>query len=198
MCLAAGVTEPRLAPLDPDAALAAARAHGLPDQYANPTVFRVLLRHPELAARVGALLHQLMNSTVLDPALRELAILRIGWVLRAEYEWTQHYKVARRVGLLDEEIAIVRDFPHAAAPRGGAGAAVLRATDEILADGGVGDHTWEQLVQHLGSAEAAVELLVVVSNWRTFAVVLNTLRIPNDPDDAHWPPDGRRPDGLAD
>src|SRR4051794_40307452 len=101
MCLAAAMPEPRLAPLAPDAALAAARAHGLPDQYANPTVFRVLLNPPELTARVGGLLHYLMGSQVLDPVMRELAILRIGWVLRAEYEWTQHYKVAHRLGILD-------------------------------------------------------------------------------------------------
>jgi alkylhydroperoxidase family enzyme len=185
--------EPRLAPLDPDQAAATGQAHGLPEQYARTTVFRVLLNHPELTERVGGLLQYLMGSEVLDPVMRELAILRIGWVLGAEYEWTQHYKVARRLGILDEEVASVRDFPHAAAPRGGAGAAVLRATDEILADGRVGDHTWTQLRQHLGTDAACVELLVAVSNWRTFAVLLNTRQVPNDPGDARWPPDGQRP-----
>jgi alkylhydroperoxidase family enzyme len=185
--------EPRLTPLDPESAIAAGRAHGLPDQYANTTVFRVLLHHPPLTERVGGLLQYLMASDVLDPVMRELAILRIGWVTGAEYEWTQHYKVAKRLGILDEEVAAVRDFPHAAAPRGGAGAAVLRATDEILTDAVVGDHTWSLLRQHLGSDAACIELLVAVSNWRTFAVLLRTLQVPNDPDDAHWPPDGRAP-----
>jgi alkylhydroperoxidase family enzyme len=185
--------EPRLAPLDTESAIAAGRAYGLPDQYAATTVFRVLLHHPALTERLGGLLQYLMGSDVLDPVMRELAILRIGWTMGAEYEWTQHYKVARRLGILDEEVAAVRDFPHVAAPRGGAGAAVLRATDEILTDGTVGDHTWAQLRQHLASVAACVELLVAVSNWRTFAVLLNSLQVPNDPDDPHWPPDGRTP-----
>jgi alkylhydroperoxidase family enzyme len=184
---------PRLAPLDLESALAVGQAYGLPDAYAHATVFRVLLHHPALTERVGALLQYLMGSEVLDPVMRELAILRIGWVTGAEYEWTQHYKVAKRLGILDEEVASVRDFPHAAAPRGAAGAAVLRATDEILAEATVSDHTWSLLQQHLDSDAACVELLVAVSNWRTFAVLLNSLRVPNDPDDAHWPPDGRAP-----
>jgi alkylhydroperoxidase family enzyme len=190
------MSEPRLAPLDPETAIATGRAYGLPDQYAGTTVFRVLLNHPALTERVGGLLQYLMGSEVLDPVMRELAILRIGWTLGAEYEWTQHYKVAKRLGISDEEVACVRDFPHAAAPRGGAGAAVLRATDEILGHGRVGDHTWAQLQQHLGSDAACVELLVAVSNWRTFAVLLNTLQVPNDADDPHWPPDGRVPDSA--
>jgi alkylhydroperoxidase family enzyme len=187
------MAEPRIAPLSSEDALAAGRAHGLPDQYAHTSVFRVLLHHPSLTERVAGVLQFLMGSEILDPVLRELAVLRIGWVTGAEYEWTQHYRVAERLGITADEALAVRAWPDVPAPRGAAGAAVLRATDEILEDAVVGDATWAALQEHLGSDAACVQLLVAVSNWRMFAVLLRTLGVPNDPDTPHWPPDGVAP-----
>jgi 4-carboxymuconolactone decarboxylase len=48
----------------------------------------------------------------LPPRLRELAILRTGWLCHSEYEWGQHTVLARRVGLSDEEIARVKSGPE--------------------------------------------------------------------------------------
>jgi hypothetical protein len=31
----------------------------------------------------------------LDPRLRELVIMRIGWLTASDYEWTQHWRVAQ-------------------------------------------------------------------------------------------------------
>src|SRR5438309_10574077 len=49
----------------------------------------------------------LLSSLALDPRLRELAILRVGRLESAEYEWVQHVPIARAVGASDEEIAAV-------------------------------------------------------------------------------------------
>src|SRR5439155_510112 len=49
----------------------------------------------------------LLSSLELDSRLRELAILRVGRLERAEYEWVQHVPIARAVGASDEEIAAI-------------------------------------------------------------------------------------------
>jgi alkylhydroperoxidase family enzyme len=185
--------EPRIAPLSSEAALAAGQAYGLPDVYSNTGVFRVLLCHPALAERLGGLLQFLMGSDILDPVLREIAVLRIGWVTGAEYEWTHHYAVARRLGMTDEEVAAVRAWPDVPAPRGAAGAAILRATDEILDGGAISDDTWAALRDHVGGDAACVQVLVAVSNWRMFSTLLRSLHVPMDEGLPTWPPDGRVP-----
>src|SRR3546814_4974887 len=69
----------RIPMLDPDEARAAAERVGVPAGMADLSVFRVLLRHEDLAARVNGLLHQLLWNGALDARLRELIIMRNGW-----------------------------------------------------------------------------------------------------------------------
>src|ERR1700757_2773778 len=51
----------------------------------------------------------LLNRGELDPALRELAILRVGRLNRAAYEVFQHERIARESGVAEEKIAALRD-----------------------------------------------------------------------------------------
>ncbi len=51
----------------------------------------------------------LLHRCELDPALRELAILRVGRLSRAAYEVFQHERIAREAGVAEEKIAALRD-----------------------------------------------------------------------------------------
>jgi alkylhydroperoxidase family enzyme len=42
-----------------------------------------------------------------DPRKREIAICRIGHITRANYEWTHHVRVAKGLGITDEEIRTI-------------------------------------------------------------------------------------------
>ena len=85
----------RLAPLDPDAAHAAAAAAGIPDYVADINVFRVLLRHPPIARCLNDMLVPLLIQGTIDARRRELVIMRVGWVTGSAYEWGQHLSSAR-------------------------------------------------------------------------------------------------------
>ncbi len=71
--------------------------------------YGVLLHHPALAERVGALGEQLRFHSMLPGADRELAILAAGREAEAPYEWAAHEPIARRAGTRPEAIAIVQD-----------------------------------------------------------------------------------------
>src|SRR3954464_13132701 len=48
----------------------------------------------------------LLSRLDVDPALRELAILRVARLTpHAEYEWVQHVPIAKAVGATDEQVA---------------------------------------------------------------------------------------------
>src|SRR3546814_8631597 len=69
-----------------------------------PEIVRTMLRHPELFARQTDVGIQLLARGALTPRDRELAVLRIGWLCQAPYEFGEHVYVAksrseeRRVG----------------------------------------------------------------------------------------------------
>jgi alkylhydroperoxidase family enzyme len=187
----ARMSEARVPRLGVDEARAAAEAHGLPAQMAELSVFRVLLRNPGLAKALQGMLVALLFRGGLDARLRELAILRIGWVTRSEYEWTQHWRVSKQLGLPDDALLAVRDW-RASTVLTDADRAVLAATDETLESGSISAATWAALEKHL-SPEHRIELVAAIGNWRMFSSLLRSLEIPLEDGVAAWPPDGRRP-----
>src|SRR6267142_5252479 len=64
---------------------------------ATDNTFNTLVRHPNLLRQWMPFTVALAVTGVLSPRLREIAILRTGWLCRAEYEWGQHAVLARKV-----------------------------------------------------------------------------------------------------
>jgi alkylhydroperoxidase family enzyme len=182
----------RVDPLPRDDAVAAAEEAGVPTLFADLNVFRVLLRHPKLAKPINDLLLALLVRPALDARLRELVIMRLGWSTGSVYEWTQHWPIALRSNLTEDEVLAVRDWA-AADGFGPAERAVLAATDETLRDGRISDDTWAACAQHLGDDATRLELVTAIGLWRMIAGLLRTLDVPLEDGVEPWPPDGRAP-----
>ena len=108
----------------------------------------------------------------------ELVILRVAHNTGCTYEWVQHERMARRVGLSDEEIARVRGA-SAAPGWSERRALLLRAADAMHADGKVGDELWAQLSQILDEVRL-IELCMLVGHYEMLAMTLNSLGVPLD------------------
>lgn len=183
---------PRIALLSTEEAKAAAESVGLPVFMADLAVFQMMLNHPPLAKALNDLLSTLLWGSKLEAHLRELIIMRLGWKYCSDYEWTQHWRVARGIGMSEEDILGVRDWRSHEA-YGPAERAVLAATDETIEIGTITDETWEQCVAHVGGTEALLEMVVAIGNWRMFASLLRSLKVPLEEGVASWPPDGKVP-----
>lgn len=119
----------------------------------------------------------LLNQTVLDPALRELAILRVAALSTgAEYEWEQHEDLARSVGLDEHQIEAARS----GSGLDGDEATILEFTTEVVRDGRPGEPTWERTAAALSHREI-VELLLVIGLYMSVARLVATLQIDPDP-----------------
>ncbi|GIW40820.1 MAG: hypothetical protein KatS3mg076_1397 [Candidatus Binatia bacterium] len=91
------------------AAREAAEKAGVPVAFAELNIFRALLHRPATAKALCDLLLSLLFQGTLDPRLRELVIMRIGWVTGSDYEWTQHWRIAQeRFGVTAEDLLAVR------------------------------------------------------------------------------------------
>ena len=184
---------PRITTLSKEDALAAAEAVGVLPQIAELNVFRTLLKHPKLAKAVNDLLLMLLfDGNCLPHRLREILIMRIGWVTGSNYEWTQHWRIAQDYGLSEEEVVAVKNW-HDANCFDAADRAVLAATDETLADGCISAETWTACAQALESEAQLLELNGAIGAWRLISQMAKSVEIQLEDGIASWPPDGVAP-----
>jgi alkylhydroperoxidase family enzyme len=184
----------RIQPLDPTQAASVGAEHRLPEVQAQLNVFRVLLHNAPVAKAVSDLIRfQLRDRGVLDARLRELIILRIGWLTGSAYEWTQHYPIAQAAGLSDHDVIATRDWENDQSLTD-VERAVLRATDEYVRSGMISDETWETAAALLVEDPAQrVSVVTAIATWTFVSGLLRTLAIPLEPDALWWPPDGQPP-----
>ena len=181
---------PRVPMLIEEEARIIGKEAGVPSTMAGLNVFRILSRHPTLAGVVAQQLAMLLyRGNKLDDRLRELIIMRIGWRTGAMYEWTQHWPIALRVGLTEEEILGVRD-PDNATCLGAAERSVISATDDVLNKGSITNESWQACAGFLKTHEERLELVAAICNWNTFSILLKSLNIPLEGGTEAWPPDG--------
>jgi alkylhydroperoxidase family enzyme len=141
-------------------------------------IFATLAHHPKLLKRWLVFGNHVLAKQTLSPRDRELAILRIGWLCRAEYEWAQHVVISRRAGIGDEEILRVAEGPDASGwePHD---ALLLRAVDELHGDAMIGDATWKSLAERY-STEQLLDLVFTVGQYNLVCMALNTLGVQLD------------------
>jgi alkylhydroperoxidase family enzyme len=187
------MTDPRVPLLPVDEAKAAADEAGVPNYMAELAIFQVLLNHPTLARVFNDLLALMLWHGKLDKRLRELAIMRIGWLTASDYEWTQHWRVALGLGVSADDLLGVRDW-QAHNAFGPTERAVMAATDDVVHDGAVSAETWEACKRELGPDPAVlIELVTAIGAWRMVASILHSLKVPLEDGVDSWPPDGRPP-----
>src|SRR3982751_4800617 len=110
------------------------------------SLFKALVNSPKAARAFSGLGQYIRYGAKLDPRLRELAILQVGWLARSPYEWSHHVKIGYDFGVSDEDIEAIK-----AETRGEASALdplarlVLRAAREVFAGPGIGYETFAAL-----------------------------------------------------
>src|SRR3954466_3379765 len=71
----------------------------------NTNLHKLLVNSPDMARAFSGMGGYIRFMSKLDPRLRELAILQVGWMERSEYEFPHHVKIGREFGVTDEDIA---------------------------------------------------------------------------------------------
>jgi alkylhydroperoxidase family enzyme len=147
---------------------------GLPPAVDMPGYSLTMAKHPPIFRRQLEMGMAIFGGKM--PAReRELAVLRIGWLLRAPYEWGEHVDIGQRYGVTKEEIQ--RVIEGSAAPGWTEHeAAILRAVEEILENLTVSDATWAVLAK-TWDEQQLLEFPMMVGQYVCTAIVQNSLRI---------------------
>ncbi len=148
-------------------------------------VFTTFARHPKLLKRWLVFGAHVLGKSSLPAREREIAILRIGWLCRCEYEWGQHVVIGRRAGLSEDEIRRIAKGPSAPGwdPFE---ATLLAAVDELHADSMIGNATWSALAARYNTHQM-LDLVFTVGQYTLVSMALNTLGVQLDPGLAGFP-----------
>jgi len=133
-------------------------------------IFRTLAHTPNLLRRFLALGGELRNGTALDPRLRELALLTVGRLADAQYEFVHHWNIARRVGVTPEKLEALADWENAAVYTDDE-RAVIRYAVEATSHVRVSDATWNALKAFLDTRR----LMELVQNVAFYNMVVRVL-----------------------
>ncbi|MFW5908423.1 MAG: carboxymuconolactone decarboxylase family protein [Desulfosalsimonas sp.] len=123
-------------------------------------IYRMLAHAGPAAAGFLKLGSALLRENKLDTLLRELAIIRVGILCRASYEVYQHERIARREGLAEEKIEVLRDGPDSPVFTD-IEKKVLRYTDSVVLNVKAGESTFRALEQIMSHRELAELTLTI-------------------------------------
>jgi 4-carboxymuconolactone decarboxylase len=172
--------KPRLEPVSLESANTPTRElfDSMRPQARTMNVFRTFAHHPDLMRAWLGFAAYVLRSSTLEPRMRELVVLRVGWQCRSPYEWGQHVNLGRRSGVNDTDLERLTQGPDADG-WSVAEAAALRATDELIGRHTLDDATWADLTTHF-STRQVLDLIFLVGQYQLVAGALNALRVERD------------------
>lgn len=138
-----------------------------------------LAHHPALAKAFLTLNKHVAQDGTLAARERELLILRISWLRRAEYEFVQHVILGRRAGLTDDELARLEAGPDAPG-WSDIDSALLQAADDLCRDACIGDATWERLAQAFDYRQI-MDIIFLVGVYEILAMAIKSFHVPLEP-----------------
>lgn len=153
------------------------------DLLARPiTLFKCMTHSPKAARAFHGLGHFIRHESRLDPRLRELAILAVGWVTRSPYEWSHHVKISQDFGVTDDDIkALIAELDGKANALDPVAKLVLKAAREMTTTLTVPDATFAALKQHFDN-ERLTDLVLTISFYSAVVRYLGTMQIDVEPD----------------
>jgi alkylhydroperoxidase family enzyme len=142
-------------------------------------LWKVMGHCPYIGLNFQRLGNSILKGEGLPPQLRELAILRVGHLAQAEYEFKQHTAIALRSGVRQKQIDEITDWA-ASQQFDERERAVLAYTDAVARDIKVRDETFAGLRTFLNE-EQIVELTAVIGYYAMACRILVALEVDLEP-----------------
>lgn len=140
-------------------------------------IYRALAHSPNGLRAFSTLGGFIRFKSRLDPRLRELAILMVGYLTRAPYEWSHHVEIGKKFGVSDADIRALMDEAegrvNALEPLA---KTVLQAAREMTEDLAISTVTFALLRKDLDN-ERIVDLTLTIAFYNGVVRTLGSLQI---------------------
>src|SRR5580658_6693641 len=118
----------------------------------NTNLHKLLVNSPDMARAFSGMGGYIRHKSKLDPRLRELAILQVGWMEKSEYEFTHHVKIGKEFGVTDEDIqgmmAETEGKPSKLEPLA---KTILKGAREMVRELAMHEETFAEIKKHLSN-----------------------------------------------
>ncbi len=143
----------------------------------NINLYRALVHSPKGARAFSKLGGFIRFQSKLDPRLREMAILQVGYLSKAPYEYSHHIKLGREFGVSDDDIrAIAEETAGRASDLDPLSSSVLRAAREMTTGLAITNGTWNELAEALDT-EALTDLVITIGFYNGVVRLLASLEV---------------------
>jgi alkylhydroperoxidase family enzyme len=163
-----------------------AEPQDLPPEYrhllpAPRNISRALANSPKLGGLARGLANYFQEDSRLDPRLRELAIIQVGYSTRSRYEYAHHVAIGLKVGVSEDDIRGVAEEsagrPTALDP---VAKAVLRAAREMTLDIAMSERTFAELRPAFDDGQL-VDLVYGIGLYNAVVRILASFEIDLEP-----------------
>jgi 4-carboxymuconolactone decarboxylase len=142
-------------------------------------LFKVMGHLPYIGLNFQRLGNSILKGEELSPKLRELAILRVGYLSLCRYEFTQHTPIALRAGLRRKQIDDIGQW-QISGEFSDDEKVVLAYTDEVAVRIQVKDETFNELRRFLNE-HSIVELTATIGYYGMACRILEALKVDMEP-----------------
>ena len=150
-----------------------------------PNLYHCLANHPRLVAAWSDFSKALRHDTRTPRSLRELVILRGAQLMRSEYEWAQHLKMARKAGVREAQINALASWRTSPEFDPKEKAALLLA--EAVTHGRVSDEVYAEAMRHFDHHDY-VELSITAAFYAMVGRMLDAMGVQLEPDFRDYAP----------
>ena len=147
----------------------------------NTNLHKLLVNSPDMARAFNGVGNYIRFKSSLDPRLRELAILQVGWLAKSEYEFTHHVRIGKEFGVTDEDIAgLIAETDDKPSKLEPLAKVILKGAREMTRDMAMSEATFAEIKREL-SNEQMVDLVLTIAFYCEVVRVLATMKIDNEP-----------------
>lgn len=140
-------------------------------------LMRLLVHSPGAARSFNELGMFIRHRSKLDPRLRELAILQVGWLARSRYEFSHHVKIGKGFGVTDHDIrALIAETEGIESGLDPIAKEVLRCAREMTQGLSASDRVLSNLRAPLGD-ECLTDLIITIAFYNAVVRILETFDI---------------------
>lgn len=139
--------------------------------------FNARLLDPPVGTAIQELGAALRFGTVLSDRQREIAILTVAQAEQCSYEWNAHAQVARRAGLTEPELELLRTGQGPGPDAPGEERLTWQLVRTMATAGDLDDAAYDEAVKVLGEP-ALFALISLTGHYRHTALAIRVWRVP--------------------
>lgn len=145
-------------------------------------LFKALANNTEAMKAFGGPGLWIRHKCPLNPRLREMAILQVGYVTNSAYEFSHHVKLSKQYGVVADDIsAIIAESRGEKTSLSELEKAALKASRQMTLEMTIDDDVWSVLEAGLG-VERLIELVLIIAHYAYVVRVLGALKVDVEPE----------------